>query len=346
MTRLDLDFSKYSINQIIEKHRGHLELEWQNDVLNFLENYYKNDSFDCFTSGSTGIPKKNTFSKAQMQYSANSTLKYFNLQKGDSVFLSLSVNFIAGKMMLVRAIEGKLKLTVVRASSNPLQYIQKDEHFKFTPLVPMQLFELLKSKSDIRSLGKLLIGGGEVSQNLIDLLKDQKIEVWSSFGMTETITHFALKKISPIQDEFYKCLPDYFLSEDENNCLIISNPFLLNKPFESKDVVSLNSPINFNFIGRLDNMINSGGVKIFPEVVEQKLKGIIPVEFIITSISDEKLGQKVVLVYEGNSFDFTTVVQQKIKLRLSAFEYPKTYVSIDFFPRTASGKVVRNAIKI
>ena len=93
-------------------------------------------------------------------------------------------------------------------------------------------------------------------------------------------------------------------------------------------------------------MINSGGVKIFPEVVEQKLKGIIPVEFIITSISDEKLGQKVVLVYEGNSFDFTTVVQQKIKLRLSAFEYPKTYVSIDFFPRTASGKVVRNAIKI
>lgn len=346
MTRLDLDFSKFSTAQIIERHEGvHLDA-WAGEILAFLKSYSCDNTFDCFTSGTTGTPKKYSLTKGQLQYSAKATLRFFNLQEGDSVLLSLSVHFIAGKMMLVRAIEGKLKLTVVAPCSNPFKYLKKDDKFVFTPLVPLQLHEIFESSAEIHQLGKLLIGGGSVHENLIKKLQQNKINAWSSFGMTETITHFALQKLSPTGDDFYECLPDFSVNTNEERCLLISNSVLFEKPIETKDIVQLSSPTKFRWLGRLDNMINSGGIKISPEIIEQKLKELIPVDFIISSLFDEKLGQKLVLIYKRHSFEFNVEVQTKIKSQLTAFEFPKEFIPIDDFPRTASGKIIRKDIKI
>lgn len=290
------------------------------------------DTIHVKTSGSTGDPKSIWLKKGYMVNSALATGAFFNLTEGNTALLCLNCEYIAGKMMLVRAMVLGLELDYVAPSSNPLKTVEK--HYDFSAMVPLQVENSISSLDKLKTL---IIGGAAVSESLKIKLQQRSTRVFETYGMTETITHIAVK---PIDENYFRVLSDVHIKKDNRDCLVINAPKIADNEIVTNDIVELVSKNRFKLLGRFDNIINSGGVKLIPEKIERKLSGLIGNRFFVAGIPDESLGQKLVLYVEGK---VQTGLSHKIKLSgsLSKFEHPKQVIFIDAFIETGSGKIDR-----
>ncbi len=308
--------------------------EEANSIHDFLKDWFSDDEYlQVKTSGSTGKPKAILLKKKQMINSSLATGKALNLKPKTSALLCLPIDYIAGKLMLVRALVLGWDLHYVTPCSNPLEKINSS--FDFTALVPLQLQNGLHK---LHLFKKIIVGGGEVSKSLEKKLQQSKTTVFATYGMTETITHIALKPInhSKTSPAFFKVLPNVKIYKDERNCLVIEAPNVADKTIFTNDVIHLISENKFEWLGRYDNVINSGGIKLHPEIIEKKLESGITNRFFLAGIPDSKLGDKLVLIIEGNPIDLDLN-----RFNLSKFEYPKEVFFISKFSETNSGKVQR-----
>lgn len=292
------------------------------------------------TSGSTGQPKQIKIQKQAMVSSAIATGNYFNIQPGNSALHCLPTNFIAGKMMLVRAMILGLELDVIAPASSPLKHSVKS--YDFCAMVPLQLENAI---GELNAIKTLIVGGAAVSTDLQHKLKSLSCKVYATYGMTETVTHIAVKRLNNLENnsnnsiikDSFKVFPEVTISQDERDCLVISAPHLNTTEIITNDVVKLTSEHTFQLIGRADNVINSGGIKLFPEQIEAKLKPFFSDRFFIASKTDPSLGEELILVIESASKTFDTSVFKN----LDTFEKPRHIFYVDQFCETDTGKIQR-----
>ncbi len=306
--------------------------EWQKNIFTFILEWLNDKDFIIAqTSGSTGKPKEIHLLKNTLVESAKNTCTFFNLTNESKALLCIPTEFIGGKMMLVRGFVSGMDVQTIKPSSSPLENI--NSCFHFVALTPQQAMK--SSREALEYFAHVIIGGGEVNTALENKLRDIKCNSYSTYGMTETASHVALKHIG--KQEYFEALPNITFTKDERNCLVIDAPQLLKNSLATNDVVELLSPTQFIWKGRFDNVINSGGIKIYPEEVEKKLEPFISQRFFIGKLPDNVLGEKVVLVIECEhelNIDFS-------KTTLTPYEKPKQILYTPKFIETESGKVKR-----
>jgi len=331
---------------IAEKLLSHYLLEWERELFFFLHDWFSpSDFIEAQTSGSTGKPQTIRLPKTIMQRSASRTIDFFGLQAGNRILLSLPCRFIAGKMMVVRAIIGQMDLITVDPSTDFDLLI--DETFDLGALVPNQVFKILESpsgKQKIESIRNLLIGGSSIPANLEAQISQLTNRVVSTYGMTETASHIAIRELSgENRSEIYHCLPGVSVTTGLNDCLQIYDSELTDS-FQTNDIAEVFSPTSFRILGRIDDVIISGGIKYCPEKIEKALLSGVQGRFIISSLPDEKLGEKIVLVIEGETDD-VELIHHKLAELLTPFELPRAIYFLEKFPETPNGKLKRNDIK-
>ena len=320
--------------------------DWEISLYNFIIEWISDEnSIKVSTSGSTGKPKIIKLEKEKMVRSAIMTGKFLKLKEGDKALLCLSTKFIAGKMMVVRAFVLGLDLIPVEPAGNPLQNI--DSKFDFAAMVPAQVFNVFLEKDGIKKLNKiknLIIGGGPVHQSLEQKITVLKNKTYLTYGMTETITHIAMRKLNGAnKEESFKCLPEIEIGIDNRDCLVIKAPALFTGELKTNDVAEISEKNKFIITGRYDNVINSGGIKIFPEDIERKIESLISDNFFISSLPDTKFGEKIILLIEGKAKNKAEInnIFKTLKKILKPHEVPKKIYFIDEFYYTGNGKLDR-----
>ena len=309
-----------------------VEIPIWNDLNQFISEWYSpSNEMDLQTSGSTGKPKFISVKKKWMKNSAQLTGKTFGLKEADSALLCMPMKYVAGKMMVVRALELGLDLKVVEPSSSPLKNI--NDSIDFAAMVPLQLENSLNELDKVKIL---IVGGGQVSPQLVEKLQNISTQIYETYGMTETLTHVAIKPLNgPGKSELFQALDGVHFEIDDKGCLVIHAPMLNPESIVTNDIVELVDKSSFQWLGRFDNVINSGGIKIIPEVVEAKLATVIlNRRFFIAGVADESLGEKVILVVEEESVNITLESLEK-------YEKPKDIYFIPKFVETKSGKIHR-----
>jgi o-succinylbenzoate---CoA ligase len=322
-------------------------LEFCRDWLNGVQ------EFPIQTSGSTGTPKTIALTRQQIETSARRTLRLLGLQPDDHMLVCLNTEYIAGMMMLVRGLLGDLHMTIVEPIGNPLQLAPADEHYAFASFVPMQLQTILQENhrgtERLNQMKAILVGGAPVSFSLQRDLQQLQVPVYHTYGMTETASHIALRLLNgPDAADYYETLEGITISQDNRGCLTIKGDVTANELLVTNDIVEILTPTRFRWIGRADNTINTGGVKVQTEVVEvavsEAMADLDPVpRFFVASQPDELLGEKVVLILEGNKLEAEAETQLMDKLRslLRKFQLPKDIYYSPAFSETATGKVSR-----
>ncbi len=304
--------------------------DFEKPVGDFLLDWFDSKDFiEMQTSGTTGAPKTIIISKQAMVNSALATGDFFDLQSGDKALHCLPVKYVAGKMMLVRAMIIGLDLEFVAPSSHPL--LNNEIDFDFIAMVPLQA---KNSLGELNRVKKLIVGGAAINIVLEKKLLKLTTEVYETYGMTETITHIAARKLG---EKAFTVLPNVTISYDDRKCLVIHAPRISDDVITTNDIVEMVNENQFIFLGRLDNIINSGGIKIMPEQVEQKLANKIQQLYFIASKPDNELGEKVILVIEGDKQEF----DENLFEDLDKYEKPKEIVFIPKFKVNASGKIIR-----
>ncbi|MGI9551222.1 MAG: AMP-binding protein [Aurantibacter sp.] len=332
----DLGYSFVKEGEGHERSIGEFLLAWHD----------KNEAVEVETSGSTGTPKSVLLKKEHMKNSALATGEYFNLIPGSSSLLCLSADYIAGKMMLVRAMVLGLELDYVEPSSNPLT--SGSRQYDFCAMVPLQLENSLRNIDQIKTL---IVGGAPITNAIREKTRHVSCQIFETYGMTETVTHVAVKEInyghtvrSNVVANSFKAMPEVAFSKDERNCLVIDAPNIAGGLVITNDVVNIISETEFTWLGRYDNVINSGGIKLFPERIELKLAPIISNRFFVAGLPDEKLGQKLVLIVEGEVDVTELATGIKEHDDLEKFERPKSIFCVPSFLETKNGKLNRQEI--
>lgn len=319
-----------------------LKSEFHHQLFLFLEEWFSEaPTLTVKTSGSTGIPKEIQVEKDRMIQSAHLTCSFLGLQKGDTALLCMPLQYIAGKMMVVRSLICGLDLHVIPPSGNPLK--DTDIHFDFAAMIPLQVFNALQSDIEtqrLQQIRNLIIGGGAIDADLEEKIKDFPNAVYSTYGMTETLSHIALRKISGQKASLkYRPFDTVSLSLSEEGTLVIKAPPICKETLYTNDVAEIYEDGTFRIIGRKDNIINSGSIKIQIEKLEELLKPLIAGSFAITSIPDPKFGEIIVLVSE-DEIDITALSGQ-----IPDYYIPKRSIVISKIPRTETGKISRAGIK-
>lgn len=335
-TRTELEeYCWQQVNDAQEWERNHFAfvLQWLSDS-NVLKTH---------TSGSTGAPKQIEMSRAMMEASARLTIDYFKLKRGTKALLALPSNFIGGKMMIARALLGGWHLQWIEPRSNPLSELK--EEFDFAAFTPMQVSAILASNKDkFNAIKKVIVGGGAISDQLEKAIGECTNEVYATYGMTETITHVAVRPLTGKNaGSTFNALPGVRFSTSENNCLIIEAMHLGSQKIVTNDIVQLSSPLTFHFLGRADNVINSGGIKLFPEKIEEKIAHLLDRNFFIAKGADDVLGEKAIMYVEGELMNDSEKLQliSTMKLYLQHYEIPKEIRFMIAFERTLTGKIIR-----
>ncbi len=304
--------------------------DFEKPVGDFLLDWFDGKPFiEMQTSGTTGTPKLISISKQAMVESALATGDFFGLRPGDKALHCLPVKYVAGKMMLVRAMILGLDLEFVAPSSHPLDHVDMD--FDFVAMVPLQA---QNSLSELKRVKKMIVGGAAINKNLEKELLKLPTQVYETYGMTETITHIAARKLG---EKAFTVLPGVTISYDDRNCLVIHAPRISDDVIVTNDLVELLDENQFIFMGRVDNVINSGGIKLIPEQIEEKLAQQLTQRFFIASKPDAELGEKVILVIEGEAFDLADDVYKA----LDKYEKPKEVLFVPKFKETPTGKIMR-----
>jgi len=322
---------------------------YEEKIGSFLLDWLKPSAYvEVKTSGSTGKPKVIKIKKEHMINSAMATSRFFDLPENTTALLCMPATYIAGKMMLVRAMVLGWHLDMVPPSSNPL-----DQVFKRYDFCAMTPFQLDNSIGRLHLINKLIVGGGAVSPRLQKMVKDLETKVYETYGMTETVTHIAAKRLNPSKNKeqarHFKVLPNISISRDDLGCLQIKAPRLSEETISTNDVVEILTYKKFIWKGRIDNVINSGGVKLHPEQIEKKLSKIIDQRLFVTGMQDDSLGEMLVLFVE-NEFSEELLQQLKSEIKslksLDKYEQPKKIYFIEKFEETHTGKIHRaNTIK-
>ena len=335
------------------------EIEHESVRIFLIEWFSDSPTVNLHTSGSTGVPKLIVAEKSRMIASAKMTLDYLGLKPGDTALLCLSVNYIAGKMMIVRAIVGGLNLLIGDLSSNPLQ--NEERHIDFAAMVPLQVYNSFRDKNGRFSrIGKVIIGGGAIDRNEENFYSTLPNEIYATYGMTETLSHIAMRRINGDKRSPYFTPMDGVdvkvkVENGENiGTLVIKAPRLCAETLYTNDNVEMRSDGTFRILGRKDNVVCSGGIKLQIEEIEAKLANIIHVDFAISSKPDEKLGEKLVLVIEdskerhvatSSSALLSSYLGFDLTACLEKYEIPKEVFYILHLPRTESGKIARAKLK-
>ena len=338
--------------------------EWNND----------SDRVLVHTSGSTGKPKPMMVEKKRMLNSARITCDFLGLKPGDSALLCMSLDYIAGKMVVVRSIERHLHLIAVSPSGHPLKNIDlKDVYGKdvngeitFAAMVPMQVYNTLQvpeERERLTHIRHLIIGGGAIDAALEQELRSLpgNIAIWSTYGMTETLSHIALRRINGAEaSEWYQPFDSVKISQTDEGCLVIDAPLVCAETLVTNDIVEIESYIynkveklRFRIKGRKDNVICSGGIKIQIEEVEALLKPHLEKPFMLAKKKDEKFGEIAVLLTEDEDLK---KVEATIRRLLSGksddsnksseskshkYWIPREFRYVEHLPLTETGKPKR-----
>lgn len=319
--------------------------DWEKKIYAFIREWIdEKDYITQTSSGTTGTPKKLKLPKKSMMLSAQRTCELFDLHFGQTVLLCLPMDYIAGKMMVVRAFTGGLNLLLTEPSSMP--DITGFGKIDFCAMVPLQAYNSLNSVETLRRIKKLIIGGAEIRDELEVMLRDLPNEVYATYGMAETCSHVAIRKISGIDYErLYTAIPGVSFSVDKRGCLEIEADFLDHKVI-TNDVVDLSDNTTFRWIGRYDSLINSGGLKIIPEEIEAIVSKTTGLDCAVIGVADKKLGEKVVLVLEKGGSEITEKELESALIdELPKRYHPKEVIFIDELPRNHSFKVDRYKLK-
>ena len=303
------------------------------------------------TSGSTGKPKPMMVEKKRMLNSARITCDFLGLKPGDSALLCMSLDYIAGKMVVVRSIERHLHLISVCPSGHPLKDV--NEEITFAAMGRMQVYHTLQVREERPRLCRtchLIIGGGAIDEALEQKLKalPGDIAIWSTYGMTETLSHIALRRINGAEaSEWYQPFDSVKISQTDEGCLVIDAPQVCAEPLVTNDIVEIESYIynkveklRFRIKGRKDNVICSGGIKIQIEEVEALLKPYLEKPFMIAKKKDGKFGEIAVLLTEDEEIE---KVEATVRRLLSDHKYwiPREFLHVEHLPLTETGKPKR-----
>jgi len=319
----EVAYSLVKEGEYYEKMMGDFLMDWLDSK----------DYINVRTSGSTGKPKVMKVSKQAMVNSAIATGNYFKMKPGQTALLCLPTHYIAGKMMLVRAMILGLELDFVDPTTQPV--FDYGKTYDFCAMIPLQLQSTVDYIYNIRTL---IIGGAAISKPLEEAIQGLKTKIYATYGMTETVSHVAVKAMNGTQKmDYFKVFPKVTITQDDRGCLVIEAPKLTPERLVTNDVVTIHSPTEFELIGRYDNMVNSGGVKLFPEQIEAKLEDKIKPRFFIASEADLDLGEKLILILESDQNKLNTSVFKA----LEKFEVPKEIYNIPKFKDTATGKIQR-----
>ena len=333
---LHLNGKKYNIHDLLSQNKSGVE-KWQQEYLDFLREWTSvSETIIVKTSGSTGKPKSIEIHKDTFVNSALNTGKFLKLKTSDKTLLCLPGTYIAGKMMLVRALVLGLDLYWQKPGSTP----KIDRNYDFSAMTPMQLENILnKDKNSLNKIKKLIIGGAPVNDEILSNIDDPDTQIYETYGMTETVSHIALKRINGDEkSEYFTTLENIKIGIDNRSCLVLSDSNLGTGTVQTNDIIDLKDEKHFKWLGRADNIINSGGIKLIPEQIEKKLKPFIKNDFFIFGIDDDKYGQLPALAIESAKKDIVPDFSV-----LSKFEVPKKIFYFEKFIMTASGKINRKA---
>lgn len=300
------------------------------------------------TSGSTGAPKRMRVEKARMMRSAVRTCEHLGLRAGDTALLCMNLKYIGSKMMVVRALVAGLRLRVRRASGHPLADVE--EQTDFLSVVPMQLYNTLQCAMETERLARArcaIVGGGAVDEALQERLQDLPCRIFSTYGMTETLSHIALRPLNgPHRSGRYTPFQSVNLSLSARGTLVIHAPEMCAGDLETNDVARLYPDGTFTIIGRADNTVNSGGIKLQIEEEEQRLKALIPTPFALAVAPDARLGEALVLLVDKAC---TEPSDERLLARLKAcvprYHAPRRVVRVQEIPQTGNGKTDRAACR-
>ncbi len=334
--------SEEKLNRLPEEH-------WETKLFGFLGEWF-NDSPTIIarTSGTTGKPKAIKIEKDKMLQSAMMTIRYLQLLPNDAALLCLSCGHIAGKMMVVRAFAGGLSLVSCEPCSNPLMQIPESQKIDFAAFVPLQVKEILssfKTSNQFKQIKNVLIGGAPISPELKNWLHRMPNAIYETYGMTETISHVALKKLSKESNEdYFTLLNGITVESNEQDCLVIHAPYLSPEPIITSDIAELKDNRHFKWLGRADNVVNSGGVKLIPEVLEEKIRHLTSRRFFFAGKQDEKLGERLLLVIEGDVYSEDELIELRKELSkaLDKYELPKEILFVSRFRETPEGKILKH----
>lgn len=314
--------------------------EFEKKIEKFLEDWFSDSgTVEVQTSGSTGTPKIFGIEKKRMMNSAQMTCDFLGLKEGDTALLCLPVEYISGKMMLVRSIIRHLELIISEPSVKPLENLNYT--IDFCAMTPLQVEHSLDKLPLIRNL---IIGGAAVSESLKQKIAGSENRIYETYGMSETLSHIALKQLAPVSEDYFTAFDHISISTDDRGCLKIYAPELNEEVLQTNDLVEIINAKQFRFLGRADHVINSGGAKIFPEQLEALVKKEIPAEVVFLGLEDERLGQKLILVIESDDSDEIRKRIKNIPFEKN-FHHPKEVLFVSEIPRTPNGKVNRMQLK-
>lgn len=341
---LTLNGQTYSLDQLRKFAAEVTEdtLPFVSDLYLFLLDWFSDSPFiSVHTSGSTGAPKLITVRKDQMIQSARLTCEFLDLRQGDTALLCMPLQYIAGKMVVVRALVAQLNLLLRTPSGHPMADV--DVPLRFAAMIPLQVyntFRVPQEKARLAQTEILIIGGGAVDSALQAEIQSLPGAVYSTYGMTETLSHIALRRLNGPKASFhYHPFASVQLSLSADDTLVIQAPLVCDEVLITNDVACIHSDGTFTILGRKDNIINSGGIKVQTEILEEQLKSVIPFPFAITAIPDARLGEAIVLLLEGATD--CEKFRQEISVLLPKYHCPRYIQTIETLPTTGNGKIDR-----
>lgn len=305
--------------------------DWQSDSPTLL----------VHTSGSTGKPKPMLVEKRRMEASARITCGFLGLRAGDTALLCMPLDFIAGKMVVVRSLVWGLQLVAVEPSGHPLKGLTESP--TFAAMVPMQVYNSLKVEEErrlLRDIKHLIIGGGAINRDMAEALRGFPNAVWSTYGMTETLSHIALRRLSGAEaSEWYEPFDGVGVTTSADGCLVIDAPAVCAQPLVTNDIAEI-APDGrrFRIRGRRDNVVCSGGLKLQIEEMEARLQPHLNVPYMISKRPDDKFGEAVVLLAVTDDMESVCEVCRK---HMPRYEQPRYFLAVSELPMTSTGKPAR-----
>jgi len=339
----DYKFTELLSLKLDENHFSPFEYETLRSIQDWLS---VKESFVFKTSGSTGKPKRIKFSREQIKKSAQRTINTFQLQHGQTVLCCLNTAFVAGFMMLIRAIEGNLKLIIQEPTSNPLASIGHHE-IDFVAMTPNQLKSSLDEHPEkIHQIRKILLGGTELHPILENRIQSMQVEVYHGYAMTETLTHVAIRNIRE-GESMYRALNGVVFHLSKNGCLVIDDEWLGIHDLKTNDLVDLIDTRTFMWIGRKDHVVNSGGIKIQLDQLEKNIDRILheldlDIAYCLVPQSDINLSNRLVLLIEDSGIQMSTdQILNQLKADLPKYHAPKEIIVVPELFHTRTGKIDR-----
>lgn len=352
MTKVHFENVSIDISTILDQqNKNFLLSDYEKSVLKFIIDWVnQKNSWTITTSGSTGKPKSISLNRNLMKYSAYQTIHALKIQKQANSLLSINANFVGGKMMIVRSLENNMNIVVQNPSTKGLKPSNLKHPIHFAAFVPIQILSFLRDSQQRKALNnidKVIIGGAPLPHEAINEIQGFNTHFWQTYGMTETYSHVALRQLNGInKTAYFKATGDILFSVDSSNRLQLKGTITNHEVLKTNDIIKLIDEKNFEWFGRYDNIINTGGIKVSPEDLENRLFSMHQQilgshNFFISSLPDKNLGEKLVLYIEGEIDEY--LLLNEMKISFSKYEIPKMIISKSEFVYTQTGKINREA---